>query len=225
MFFSLILACTVHQGSGVAETRTYDLGSFTGIDNTTQVSVTWDAADAPAAALTCDDNLLDVYEVTVEDGTLRLSTPASALPNPQVDCELVLGGDCLSAIRGSGSGDITATASSCDLRSIDNSGSADISVAGVDTGSLSIQLSGSGGVDISGVAADAEIRTSGSGGVQGRSLETQAADIRMSSSADVHLTVTQRVDAKLSASGDLYIYGSPAQDSVSTSGSGDVFFR
>jgi len=220
-----LFACTIETGSGVSATETRELETFSAINNTTQVAVTWAAAEEQSAALTCDDNLLGVFRTTVDDGVLTLDTPNGVLAQPQVDCVLALEGDCLWGIDVSGSGDVSAGPSGCLLSSLESSGSGRITVSGAQSDALSVSLSGSGGAEVDGSVGEIELRVSGSGGLAGRDLLAADAAVRMSSSADVHLSVSASLEADLSGSGSLHVYGDPQSRSVEATGSGEVRYR
>ena len=225
LMMMLAAACTITQGSGVPATQEYDLGEYSALDNSTQVEVTWARGDTALAALTCDDNLLDVYEVGVDGGTLFIKSPNGVLAQPQTECVLELEGPCITDIRLSASGRFTGLADGCDVRQIRASGSGGVRLEEVSATAVEVDLSASGGVTLEGAADALDLRVSGSGGLDAEALEVRRADVNISSSGTSRVAVTDRLSAKLSGSGDLHVYGAPSVESLKETASGEVIFH
>jgi len=100
------------------------------------------------------------------------------------------------------------------------SGSGNI-IMNVKTASLETSISGSGYIDISGEADVANFSISGSGNVYGNYLATEEAEVNISGSGDLELTVENKLDVSISGSGDVRYKGRPAL-TVDISGSGNV---
>ncbi|QKJ31966.1 DUF2807 domain-containing protein [Mucilaginibacter mali] len=105
--------------------------------------------------------------------------------------------------------------------SLSISGSGDV-LGKVNVKSLESSISGSGDIKLSGNAETSTISTNGSGDFSGRDLVTVNTMVRISGSGDASVNASQKVDARVSGSGDIRYTGGATQVSSHTSGSGSV---
>lgn len=203
LLFSL-LACTIVAGSGNTATAELEVEDFSAFNNATLIDVSWTQGE-PAAALTCDDNLLDFLALVEDDsGALTIQTDMNVILRPTVPCTLELQSSCLGRYAGSGSGGLSIE-ESCELQEISLSGSGGVEVAHLASDSLDIDLSGSGGVFVeSAETGPLSVHLSGSGGVAFDSL------------------IAGDVDADFSGSGGLSAAGEAGDLDLDTSGSGGL---
>jgi len=87
---------------------------------------------------------------------------------------------------------------------------------------LDVTLAGSGDIKISGSADNSNISVAGSGDYTARDLTTNTASVRIAGSGDARINVSQKLDASIVGSGDVYYTGSVKSVSSSKIGSGDV---
>lgn len=87
---------------------------------------------------------------------------------------------------------------------------------------LDVTLAGSGDIKISGSADNSNISVAGSGDYTARDLTTNTASVRIAGSGDARVNVSQKLDASIVGSGDVYYTGSVKSVSSSKIGSGDV---
>ncbi|MFK7929702.1 MAG: DUF2807 domain-containing protein [Myxococcota bacterium] len=130
----------------------------------------------------------------------------------------------VSSVRAQGSGGVFLTGITACSLSVDTSGSGESILDGLAVCDLDVRTSGSGSVVLEGTAERIIARVSGSGAVGNEAMVVQTADVDVSGSGDVELTVTESLRARLSGSGDAIIHGNPADRDVNTTGSGDVEF-
>ena len=102
--------------------------------------------------------------------------------------------------------------------SVSGSGDMDLDIVGDD---VSGRISGSGSIDLRGIIDDLDFTLSGSGMLNAFDLEAQTANITISGSGDVEVTVLEALDVRISGSGNVYFRGDPIVDSR-ISGSGRV---
>jgi hypothetical protein len=237
----LLAACTVIEGNGVMATESRDVEGVTSLSATLSVDVRVTPAEVASAELTCDENLLEHIRTDLVDGELTLRTEPDVFLNPSEGCLLDLAAPCLRSIASSGSGGVFSDQPLCNTESLHSSGSGGISLAGVsgpelsmhgsgsgavdagelDVGSLDVHFSGSGGGSASGACVDADIHLSGSGPFLAQGLSCETADITVSGSGGVELTVTGSANVNTSGSGGVDLWGGAVVSSDS-SGSGDV---
>jgi hypothetical protein len=101
------------------------------------------------------------------------------------------------------------------------SGSGDV-IGKLNAKSLETRVSGSGDIKLAGNAQTATIRMNGSGDFSGRDFVTAVTMVSISGSGDATVNASQKLDARVSGSGDIRYAGNPKQVSKSTSGSGDI---
>ena len=101
---------------------------------------------------------------------------------------------------------------------LSGSGYMDLDINGDD---VFARISGSGDMKLQGFIDDLDYTVSGSGNLHAFDLEAQTADIRISGSGNVEVTVNEHLDVRISGSGDVYYRGAPAIESR-ISGSGKV---
>ena len=87
---------------------------------------------------------------------------------------------------------------------------------------LEVNLAGSGDIKVSGSADNSNISVAGSGDYTARDLTTNTASVRVAGSGDARINVSQKLDASVVGSGDVYYTGSVKSVSSSKIGSGDV---
>jgi hypothetical protein len=128
----------------------------------------------------------------------------------------------VNAINLSGSGDVFFKEGiSANSLKIGVVGSGDLTGL-VHVKNLESSISGSGDIHISGTAENSAIRLVGSGDFYGRDLVTANTAVHVSGSGDARINASNRVDASVAGSGDIYYTGSAKDVSSSKSGSGDI---
>lgn len=128
----------------------------------------------------------------------------------------------ISSLTCSGSGDITARKTiRTDRFETTMSGSGDVSLD-IEARSVIANMSGSGDLALKGRATDLSIKISGSGDVEAYGLTAENVEAVVSGSAHIEVTATQKIDARISGSGDIDYRGNPAKVITKVSGSGDI---
>ena len=83
-------------------------------------------------------------------------------------------------------------------------------------------ISGSGDITLNGKTTDFEVRVSGSGDVNAYDLSALNVTANVSGSADIEVTATEMIQARVSGSGDISYRGNPKKIDTKSSGSGDI---
>jgi hypothetical protein len=122
----------------------------------------------------------------------------------------------------SGSGDIVGkTTIRTEHFETSMSGSGNIALS-LDAQSVKASMSGSGDMSLSGNTSNFEVNISGSGDVHAYDLIADNVYATVSGSANIEVTANQKIDAKVSGSGDIDYRGNPKKVSSKVSGSGDI---
>ena len=130
--------------------------------------------------------------------------------------------ESIEGVAMSGSGDIVSK----DVIKADNfdvavSGSGDISLV-LEVNSTEARVSGSGDLDFKGSSGEFSARVSGSGDIAAYDLKTNTADVRISGSGGMTLSVSDKLYARISGSGSVKYKGKPKIEDIKVSGSGKV---
>jgi HAMP domain-containing protein len=103
---------------------------------------------------------------------------------------------------------------------VQNAGSGSVDLA-VQNDEVEVDVAGSGAVRLRGRTNSFEASVIGAGDVDGADLETATADVSIAGSGDVHLHVTDHLEADLMGSGNVQYRGTPEIE-TNSAGSGTV---
>jgi hypothetical protein len=199
---AMLTACSVTTGSGnvVSESRT--VSGFTKIDLSGAGDVIIEQNGTEALTIEAEDNLIPKLTSEVVNGTLRLGEKSNLtihLTKP-----------------------VTYRVSMKDVSGLIISGSGTVTAATITAPSLAVDLSGSGKITVGGTVEQQDLKISGSGEYRAKDLQTKVASAEISGSGNATVTVSDKLDAQLSGSGQLTYYGNPPQVTREVSGSGRV---
>ena len=169
-----------------------------------------------------EKNLLPYLITDVENGKLKIRWKKGTNVQTNRGVHLIVHFKEINDIASSGSSDIKSK----DLIKTDNlevavSGSGNISLH-IDVEVLNARVSGSGDLDFKGAADNFKAAMSGSGDIEAFALETNKANLKISGSADITISVKDELYARVSGSGDITYKGNPKIEDIKVSGSGEV---
>ncbi|NOU58914.1 head GIN domain-containing protein [Marinifilum caeruleilacunae] len=127
-------------------------------------------------------------------------------------------------LRISGSGNIIAK-TPIESGSIDYSisGSGNIIIDQLKADNLECHISGSGDIRLKGACKDEfEIHISGSGDIEAGYFEAKSVEVRISGSGDCKVYASERINARVAGSGDIYYRGQPKYVDSKSAGSGSI---
>jgi hypothetical protein len=237
----------VEDGNGDLVTETREPPAFEALRAEVSVPVTVTVGGEPSVTLTCDENLLDRFDVDVVDGELVIQSDALRPMNPSEGCRFDVVVADLTGVTAVGSGPVAVEGATVALESawvagsggltvdapIDvasfaagNLGSGDVTLAAVVADEVSLEGSGSGDLVVeSGVTSSLDARLTGSGNLDAQGLVAAHATVWISGSGDALVTATDDVDATTLGSGDVRVWGAPEGRESSSIGSGEVVFE
>ena len=218
---SCVIAITPgdYVGNGKVITSSIPVSGYTAVKNMTSAHINLRQDSARSAKVTIDENLLDLLDIHVENGTLVIALiPGKSLYRYSkftVDVTL----PSLTGVGIYGSGEI-AVSNAFDGRSIalTIAGSGDIA-GNFDYDEVAASIMGSGSIRINGSAERFEGSIGGSGSIQGRNFVAEDAEVSVRGSGSVTLKALSSLDVKIFGSGSVYYYGSP-RISIIDAGSG-----
>lgn len=209
------------------DTQNRNVGNFHAISVAGSMNVMIRQTGSVSVRVDADKDVIDRIETKVEGGVLKISLKNSSdwkwwknMGDKKMDVYVTV--KDIDAVKLAGSGDVNIEgelkASSLDLSLV---GSGDMK-GRVSAKTVGCNLSGSGDLSVSGRAESASVSLTGSGDYSGGDLVTSATTVRIAGSGDASVHATQKLDARVSGSGDIRYAGSPKSVNKSTSGSGDI---
>lgn len=171
-----------------------------------------------------DDEVIKEIETVVENGILKIRNKKNDHWNwrsAKGKVTIFITAKALNSITLSGSGNINVNGLVKASRLTNTlSGSGSISLT-ADAEEYIGTISGSGEIEVRGNADKASIKIGGSGDFEGQNFKTSVADIQVSGSGNVKISVDKTLNAAVSGSGDI-LYSGNAKVSKTKSGSGSI---
>jgi hypothetical protein len=223
-----ILACASAAHADDTTKRELQLDAFTAIESNAGVDVDVQIAAGPThVVLEGETSFVDKVDAKVAGGKLTVGVqPHLMLPsNARLVVHVQM--PTLERVLVSGSGDVVVKGALA-AKTLDAvvNGSGAIEVAQVTASeNVNLVVKGSGDIQVAGKATRSSIEVSGSGDVKADGLATEVVRVALSGSGDVAAQATKSATGTLSGSGDITVFGQPAERSVKRSGSGTVVFR
>lgn len=185
-------------GSGVSKSESRELQEFDQISLAGSGTLVVHCGEETFLEVTADDNLLELIETTVEDGTLKIRFLENV--RPKIDPEFEIGMEGLKGVSISGSGSAT----------IDQ----------IEAEHLELSISGSGEYLASGTADDVSVKISGAGQADLRKLQALTAKIDITGSGEVVVNAEKDLFAMITGSGDIrYMKEPKIRKTIAGSGS------
>ncbi|HEV2865469.1 MAG TPA: head GIN domain-containing protein [Allosphingosinicella sp.] len=226
---AILGACTASSGSDRHEARptaqrSFEVAGFDSIELTGSHDVVVSVGAAPSVRAEGDAEALQLLEVEVEGGRLRIGSRnrggwSWAGSAGRVTVHVTVPSLREAAVAGSGDVRIDRVEGPSFLAAIDGSGDLEVQTLRVEQATFSI--AGSGNVRAAGAAGRAAISVAGSGDLDLTGLDTRAAEVRVMGAGDAQVRATQSASVTLMGSGDVTVTGG-ARCSIEKHGSGDV---
>lgn len=186
------------QGSGVSKSEIRDIGQFDKVSLAGSGTVVIQCGQETALEVIGDDNLLELIETVVEDGTLKIRFTESVRPKIGPEFEIAM-----TALKGAsivGSGEVT--------------------IEQVVADKLDLNIAGSGEYLVDGNVDEVKLEISGSGEADLRKLEAMNAKVSIAGSGAATVNAKENLSVKIAGSGDIrYLKNPKIQKSIAGSGS------
>ncbi len=178
------------------------------------------------------DNLIDKVETRIHNGALEIRLqPGTSysgdsrlkiiLSSPQLDEASIMGSgdiDLIGTLQGenlklhiNGSGDIDAENLKYESVYLLISGSGDIDLENINSKRLSAGIQGSGDIKLKGKTNEGIYSIDGSGDIQATQLTAESVRASIAGSGDINCNALQRLEGRISGSGDISYSGNPEQ--------------
>ena len=210
------------KGNGNIIHKTKNVGSFEKIGVSGAFDIYLVKGKEGHLDIKIEENLLPYLITVVDNGQLKIKWKKNTNISTRKGVVITVQFESINAVGLTGSGDIVSK----DLIEADHfkasvSGSGDMDLE-VESNSLRAAVSGSGDIVLKGATKAFEAAVAGSGDISAFHLKSDNAEVKVSGSGDVELTVQKELKARVSGSGDVSYKGNPKIQDVKVSGSGDV---
>jgi len=210
------------EGSGKAETKTFNLTDFEKISASHVFEVIIEKSDEFNVEVTYDDNLAEYIQVKEKGDTLKLDMDNKYNYN-NVKVKAIIKMPDIYGIKGSG-------VTSFELKEgfqfdhdfdVDLSGVSKLS-GKIKTGDIKIDISGCSNVTLKGTGKDLSCDISGVSGAQLEDFEVDNADIEISGSSNCVISTDGKINVDASGTSTLKYKGDATIESLDVSGVSDV---
>lgn len=220
-------ASNINHNASIRSVQTTEDRHLSGF-NAVSASGSWDVyitqGSTESVKVEAPSDVIGKIITEVDGGTLKIYSKNSnwgwSMGNKKI--AIYVTAKSLNSITMSGSGDIFfKNGIKGDKLALRLSGSGDIT-GPVTVNELESSISGSGDIKVSGTAKTSAVKVVGSGDFTGSDLVTQSTMVKVAGSGDARVNASQKVDASVVGSGDVYYTGGATNVSSSSAGSGDI---
>lgn len=219
----LVTSCQKEFGKGpvVNVIRTVDNFSKIKVENSATVRIK--KGEFQKVEVSDYENLIGYLSVETINNELIIKTkPYNVILKNSLATVTITTPDVLTAIKISGSSDVSVTDTMSTLQNVQISGSGSFeSKYNAYTSYISSEISGSGDISMNGVNDNVYAKISGSGNINFGGLVSQHAVCNISGSGDITVNAQQTLSVTISGSGNVYYFGNPSIN-TNISGSGKI---
>ncbi|MDO4163115.1 MAG: head GIN domain-containing protein [Bacteroides sp.] len=214
-------------------TKDIRVDSFKGIKIKGSANVVFtQKSGRPGVEVYTSDNVVDLLDIYVEDGTLYISLKRGySISNDKTEMRIssadlnniaVVGsGDILLKnglttdnlnISIAGSGDINGDNITCDNFKTSIAGSGNLTMKNVKTTKTEISIAGSGDIYLSGITEEADYSIAGAGDIKASDLQAKRVTASISGAGDIKCYATKYLKTRISGMGNIGYKGDPELD-------------
>ena len=210
-------------GEGPVVTEERDISGFDGIKVSSGIDVYLKQGNSEKVKVVADENLHDVIETEVRNGTLHVFSEVNIRKAKSKKVYVTI--KKLNSIRISSAGDVKGQnkINTRDL-TISLSSAGDLSLD-VEAKRIELSISSSGDADLSGSIDYFDVSLSSAGDLNAYELEAKTCKIRVSSAGNAKIHVTEELSATASSAGNIYYRGDPKIKHLSSSSAGGIHKR
>ncbi|MDJ0919556.1 MAG: head GIN domain-containing protein [Henriciella sp.] len=214
-------------GAAQAETRTYDVESFTAIDVSAGLDVVFETGAAQSVQVESESGDFDDIKVLVNGDTLVLSRAKQVNWSwGQRESYLVtVSAPVLSSIDASSGADVKGSGLTGSTVRIDTSSGADADITGIEADEVQLESSSGSDLTASGTCGKVIAESSSGSDIMARNLICTSGEADASSGSDITIHASDSVYADVSSGADVTVHGSPANTDVDKSSGGSVNIR
>lgn len=214
-------------GAASAETRTYDVGSFTEIDISAGLDLSFETGTSQSITVENTKGDFSDIEVLVKGDTLILKRAKNnwGWGRKRERYGITVTAPVISGVEASSGSDVNGRGMTGEEVSVDVSSGADVTITGVDGGIVSVSTSSGSDASVSGTCTTVRADSSSGSDLDARDLICQNGHADASSGSDISIHVTGSVRAEASSGADVDVYGNPTDVDTDKSSGGSVQIR
>ncbi len=200
----LVVACGKEKvkGSGHITTQSRVLTSFNHISANGLIDLQVTANQSQSVTVTTDNNIQPYVMLTVNNGTLQISTKRDYQLLPSRPIQVVV--------------------SAPKLKSIATAGAVKVSVAKINDKTFGLHCSGYSQTMLAGEVDKVSIGIDGAGEVDARKLEAKEVNLDVTGSGKAMVSVSKKLNVKISGTGRVTYYGKPPIINQAVFGDGKI---
>ncbi|WP_084397611.1 head GIN domain-containing protein [Henriciella aquimarina] len=207
----------------LAETRTYDVSAFDGIDVSAGIEVIYETGVTQSVVVENSKGDFDDIIVEVDDGDLVLKRPRKiGWGGRRTAYTVTVGAQALSEIEASSGSSVEGSGLSGEETSIDVSSGARAVITNISTGEIDIEASSGSNVEASGTCNELEAEASSGASIDASSLQCTSLSADVSSGASIRAYASERIDADASSGGSVRVDGGATDVTIDKSSGGSV---
>jgi len=210
------------KGNGNMITKTRTVSAYDAISVAGSFDVKLEAGNEGNLTINIDENLLEYLVTEVKGDKLKISWKKGVSISTRKKILITVPFEDIESVSLAGSGDVYSDdvikATTFDV-ALAGSGDVRLKVAAT---TISSSIVGSGDVDLSGNTISVRCSISGSGDIDAYELTSDKADVSISGSGGIKVSVKDNLKARISGTGDIYYKGNPKYQDFKVSGSGSV---
>lgn len=169
------------------------------------------------------DNIIDLFTVTNDEGTLRMDMPRKTKRQGNVKVKILISSPELYAINTNGVGDINIeNGLETNTFSIDSNGVGDINVNNISSESITINSRGVGNININGNTTNAELHSQGVGDINASGLQAKKVEASSRGVGNINCNATEEISASTRGIGNIAYKGNPTTKNISKAGIGSI---
>ncbi|MEM5518737.1 DUF2807 domain-containing protein [Henriciella sp. AS95] len=217
-----IVSAVALAAPAFAETQSYDVRNFDGIDVSAGIEVIFETGVSRYVTVENDKGDFSDIIVEVDDGDLILKRPRKmGWGKKRTPYTVRVGVESLSDIEASSGSSVEGGGMSGDV-DIDVSSGADVIVAGISAGEVDLESSSGSTVEVAGSCTTVEAEASSGASIDASNLQCTALVADVSSGASIRAYATDRVDADASSGGSVRVGGGATNVTIDKSSGGSV---
>ena len=215
---SLAIALTAN-----AETKAYDLGSFSKLDVSAGVTVVFEESETQSITAENKNGNFDKLILTVKGDKLVVSRKSSGwFGGKAPDYTVTVSAPAVSAISASSGSRVDASGIVGSSVNVKVSSGANVDAANIEAGNISLAVSSGSNLDVYGTCGSASLSSSSGASLDADELVCGAVSASASSGASITGHATQIVNGSASSGASIKIIGGATDVEVSKSSGGSV---
>jgi hypothetical protein len=211
------------RGEGPIVERKVDLDNLEGISLPGSAKIFLSQGEDQEVRIEGQENIIDNLNLDVRSNIWHIGNKKPVWQSETLKIFITIA--TIKSIKISGSGSVKSESHFTNLKDLDirisGSGKLDMDF---DVREVTANISGSGDMIMKGLAKEMNLTISGSGEIHAYELQSERADVRISGSGSMFLSVKDQLDANVSGSGNITYKGNP-KTNTSVSGSGNIRSR